>query len=117
MAMWPAGEPTFVPSMITRTRLVLAGSLSRPNVAQLLAALLAEGPQRFTDRVVVHQLSQFGKRLVRREICVDAESNDRLGLFDHRSTRHDAHAAYQRIDADERRSLRLVMYQGVSVQL
>ncbi len=59
--------------------------------------------------MVVHQLSQFRKRLVRYKICPDNCLNDRLGAFDHVRARQNTHSVYQGVDADQRRNLRLVV--------
>jgi hypothetical protein len=83
---------------------------------QFSAAFLAEGTQRIY-RVVVYQLSQLRKRLVRCDICVDNHANDRLRLFNHGRTSQHAHLAYQRIDADQCRNLCFVVREGVGAQL
>ena len=95
---------------------MLSASSRRLQSLQFGAANLAEGAQRI-NRMAVHQLSQFRKRLVRREICLDNCSNDCLGLFDHVRARQNTHSVYQGVDADQRRNLRLVVYEGVGVQL
>ena len=83
---------------------------------QFSAAFLAEGTQRIY-RVAVHQLSQLRKRLVWCEIRIDNQSNNRMCLFDHGRARQNAHSAYQGVDADQCRNLRIVVYESVSVQL
>src|SRR5258705_933119 len=83
---------------------------------QFGAAFFAKSTQRIY-RVAVDQLSQLRKGLVRRKIGVDNHSNDRLRLFNHGRARHNAHSAYQGVDPDQFRNLRLVMYESVDVQL
>src|ERR1700729_2757750 len=81
-------------------------------VAQILATLLAESAQ-WIHRMTSDQFVQFGKGLVRSEKGIDDRSDDRLGRLDDCGTRQNPHSAYQSIDADERRNLRLVVRQGV----
>src|SRR5260370_41950278 len=95
---------------------VLSASSRRLQNLQFGAAYLAEGAQRI-NRMAAHQLSQFRKRLVRCEIRLDNCSNDRLGTFDHVRARQNTHSIYQAVDANQRRNLRLVVYEGVGVQL
>jgi hypothetical protein len=66
--------------------------------------------------LVADQLAEFGEGPVRSEIGIDDRSDDRLGLLDDGGTRQNAHSAYEGIDADERRNLRLLVHKGVGVQ-
>jgi hypothetical protein len=95
---------------------ILSASSRRLQGLRFGAAYLAEGAQRI-NRMAVHQLSQFRKRLVRCETCLDNCSNDCLGPFDHVRARQNTHSVYQGVDADQRRNLRLVVYEGVGLQL
>src|SRR5215475_3468104 len=61
---------------------------------------LAEGAQRI-GRMSVHQLSNFWKGLIGLEIRVDDQK----------------HPADQRVDADQRRDLRMIVDQRVPVEL
>ena len=95
---------------------ILSASSRRLQGLRFGAAYLAEGAQRING-IAVHKLSQFRKCLVRCEIRIHNCSNDCLGLFDHVRARQKTHSVYQGVDADQRRNLRLVVYEGVSLQL
>src|SRR5271166_6504501 len=95
---------------------MLSASSRRLQSLQFGAAYLAEGAQRI-NRIAVNKLSQFRKRLVWCEIRLDNCSNDCLGTFDHVRARQNTHSVYQGVDADQRRNLRSVVYEGVGVQL
>src|SRR4051812_20242152 len=69
---------------------------------QFEPAFLTKGTQRI-HRMTGDQGSQLRERFVWCEISVDNHSDDRLGLFDDGSGRHDAHLAYQRVNADQGR--------------
>ena len=93
----------------------LLSASSRPfRALQFGAAYLAEGAQRI-NRIATDKFSQFKKRLVRCAIRIDNCSNDCLGLFDHVRARQNTHSVYQGVDADQRRNLRLVVYESVGV--
>jgi hypothetical protein len=67
--------------------------------------------------VAINKLPQLRKRPVRREIPINNGPDNRLRLFNHGGTRKNAHSADQRLDADECRYFRLIVHEGVSVQL
>jgi hypothetical protein len=83
---------------------------------QFGAACFAKVTQRIYC-TALHQLSHLREGFVRRKIRVDNHSNDRLRFFNHGRARQNAHSAYQGVDPDQFRNLRLVMYEGVEVQL
>jgi hypothetical protein len=67
--------------------------------------------------MTLDQLSEFGKSFARREKGLNNRANDRLRPFDHGEAGHDSHFAYQGVHADQRRNVRFVVRQGVSIQL
>jgi hypothetical protein len=95
---------------------MLSASSRRLQSLQFGAAHLAEGAQRI-NRIAAYKFSQFRKRLVRCEICLDNCLNDCLKASDHVRARQNTHLVYQSADADQRRNLRLVVSEGVGVRL
>jgi hypothetical protein len=90
-----------------------SGSLESPHLG---AAFLGEGSQRVYS-VTVYKPSHLSKRLVRCKIGLDNHANDGLSRFDHGRAREDPHLAYQRVQADQCSDLRLVVREGVGIEL
>jgi hypothetical protein len=69
------------------------------------------------DRLTLDQFPEFNKRLVWREKCLNNRTDRCFGLFNNGEAGLDAHLAYQSVDIDQGRNIRLVVRQGISVEL
>ena len=86
----------------------------RLNFAQLVAAFLAKARSGSIAWLFIS--FRISEPFVRYEVLLE-QTSFCLRLFDHGRARHDAHPAYQRVDADQSGNLRLVACESVRVEL
>ena len=83
---------------------------------QLVAARVAEISQRI-HRIVVYDLCQIAKRLVRREVRLDDGAHDAVRTRDNGCRGKDTHPADQRVEPYQICDLRLIVLESVRVPL